>query len=120
MLARVLGGTAMAAILVGAGPANAQEQTRNATPVSSPPSGRYQIVISPFTEKSTYLLDTETGSVWQLQNMTSLNTDPLVWSLMPRISDEQDMARLVSQFGKKPGAKGPGPGAKSMGLEPRQ
>lgn len=119
MLTRVLIGTAITAILVGLGPAGAQEQTRNATPVTSSSYGRYQIVISPFTERSTYLLDTETGSVWQLQIMTSLNGDPLVWNLMPRVSDEQDMARLVSQFGKK-GAKGPGPGARPMAPEPRQ
>lgn len=101
------------------GPAVAQDLPKSVSPTTSPqPYGRFQIVISPFTERSTYLLDTETGAVWQLQVFTSLNGDPLVWNAMPRVNNDDDMARVVSEFGKKPGAKAAG--ARPVAPEPRQ
>lgn len=101
------------------GPAAAQDQPKIAPPTVAPQfHGRYQIVISPFSERNTYLLDTETGAVWQLQVFNSLNGEPLVWNLMPRVSSDDDMARVVSQFGKKPGAKTTQP--TSISPEPRQ
>jgi hypothetical protein len=106
---------AMASMLVG--PVSAQDQPKIAPPTFAP-HGRYQIVISPFSERNTYLIDTETGAVWQLQVFNSLNGEPLVWNLMPRVSNDDDMARVVSQFGKKPGAKTTQP--TSISPEPRQ
>jgi hypothetical protein len=101
------------------GPVAAQDQPKIAAPTVTPQLyGRYQIVISPFSERNTYLLDTETGAVWQLQAFNSLNGEPLVWNLMPRVSNDDDMARVVSQFGKKPGAKTTQP--TSLSPEPRQ
>ena len=95
---------AMLSTLVG--PVAAQDEPKNAAPTVAPQNyGRYQIVISPFSERNTYLLDTETGAVWQLQVFNSLNDEPLVWNLMPRVSSDDDMARVVSRFGKKSGAK---------------
>jgi hypothetical protein len=101
------------------GPVAAQDQPKIAPPTAAPElHGRYQIVISPFSERNTYLLDTETGAVWQLQVFNSLNDEPLVWNLMPRVSNDDDMARVVSQFGKKPGAKATPP--TSISPTPRQ
>lgn len=102
-------GFIMAAILsILVEPVGAQELPKTASPALQS-HGRYQIVISPFTERDTYLLDTETGTVWQLQPFDSLNGDPLVWNLMPRVNNDDDMARIVSRFGTKPGAKAPRP-----------
>lgn len=59
--------------------ASAQDLPKATVPTAAAHAhGRYQIVISPFTERNTYLLDTETGAVWQLQALTTLNGEPLV------------------------------------------
>lgn len=88
--------------------AAAQGLPKAAAPsAAAQPHGRYQIVISPFTERNTFLLDTETGAVWQLEVFNTLNGEPLVWNLMPRVDNDDDMARLVARLGKKPGAKIP-------------
>ena len=92
--------------------ASAQDLPKATVPITAAPAhGRYQIVISPFTERNTFLLDTETGAVWQLQDLATLNGEPLVWNLMPRADNDDDMARIISRFGKKPGAKATQPGA---------
>jgi len=89
-----------------AGTVAAQDQLKPAPTIATPqPYGRYQIVISPFTERSTYLLDTETGAVWQLQGSSFLIGEPLIWNIMPRVDNDEDMARMVSKFGKKSNAK---------------
>jgi hypothetical protein len=73
--------------------------------VEAQPHGRYQIVTSPFTERNIFLLDTESGAVWQLEVLNTLTGEPLVWNLMPRIDSDDDMARLVARLGKKPATK---------------
>ena len=97
----VLAGTLSALV----SPAAAQELPRLNNTAVPPPQGRYQILFSPFTERNMFLLDSETGEVWQLQAFNSLIGEPLVWNIMPRVNNDDDMARVVSQFGKKPGTK---------------
>ena len=64
--------------------------------------GRYQIVTSPHNARDTFLLDTETGRVWQLTVFSFLNDEPVVWNVMPRIDDDDDYAKLLREHGKKP------------------
>ncbi len=75
------------------------DQTKSEAPTR--PSGRYQIVFSPHSAQSTFLLDTQTGTVWQETEFTFLKGEPTVWNLTPRIDNDDDYAKVVSQFGKK-------------------
>lgn len=95
-----------ATLLTTVGPVGAQDQLKPAAPVATPqPYGRFQIVTSQFSERSTFLIDTETGTVWQLQGSTFLVGEPLIWNIIPRIDNDDDMARLVAKYGKKSAAK---------------
>ncbi len=110
MIGRILVMAAM--VLTIAATAFAQDLPKATVPIAAAQAhGRYQIVISPFTERNTFLLDTETGAVWQLEVLATLNGEPLVWNLMPRANNDDDMAGIVSRFGKKPGAKTTQPSA---------
>jgi hypothetical protein len=102
MVGRICITAAMLSMIAGTVAAQAQLKLAPATPQ---PFGRYQIVISPFSERSTYLLDTETGTVWQLQGSSFLVGEPLIWNIMPRVDNDDDMAQLASKFGKKSAAK---------------
>ena len=64
--------------------------------------GRYQIVMSPHNARDTFLLDTETGRVWQLMVFSFLNDEPVVWNAMPRIDNDDDYAKVVREYGRKP------------------
>jgi hypothetical protein len=63
--------------------------------------GRYQIVTSPHNARDTFLLDTETGRVWQLTVFSFLNDDPVVWNLMPRIDTPDDYGAVIKDHGRK-------------------
>jgi hypothetical protein len=56
------------------------------------PQGPYQIVMSPHGARDTFLINTETGRVWQLTVFTFLNGEPVVWNAMPRIDNDNDYA----------------------------
>jgi len=77
--------------------------TKTDQPTNAPiPQGRYQIVMSPHNARDTFLLDTETGRVWQLTIFSFLNDAPVVWNVMPRIDNDDDYARVVRDHGRKP------------------
>jgi hypothetical protein len=44
--------------------------------------GRYQIVTNPNLGRDTFLIDTATGQVWQLVQLTDIKDEPLAWKLM--------------------------------------
>jgi hypothetical protein len=48
--------------------------------------------MSPHGARDTFLLNTETGRVWQLTVFTFLNGEPVVWNAMPRIDNDNDYA----------------------------
>jgi len=74
------------------------DQSTNA----SPAQGRYQIVMSPHNARDTFLLDTQTGRVWQLTMFSFLSDDPVVWNAMPRIDNDDDYySKVVSEHGGK-------------------
>jgi hypothetical protein len=75
--------------------------TQNAEPSPQGAKSRYQIVISPHNARDTFLLDTETGRVWQPTVFTFLNNEPTVWKIMPRIDDDDDYDKVVNDYGRK-------------------
>ncbi len=54
--------------------------------------GRYQIVFSPHARADSFLLDTQTGTVWQFTKYTNLANEPMAWVVVPRIDNDMDMA----------------------------
>jgi hypothetical protein len=85
-----------------ASPVVAQAPKTDRSTNAPSPQGRYQIIISPHTARDTFLLDTETGMVWQMQIFSFLNDEPVVWNAMPRIDDDNDYAKVVHNHGRKP------------------
>jgi hypothetical protein len=71
------------------------------SPSAVPYNGRYQIVQSPITARDTFLLDTQSGTVWQLTVMSSLKGEPAVWNIMRRIDNDADYAAVVGEYGRK-------------------
>ena len=65
------------------------------------PQGRYQIIMSPHNARDTFLIDTETGKIWQLTVFSFLNDEPAVWNVMPRIDNDDDRAKIIADYGKK-------------------
>jgi hypothetical protein len=56
---------------------------------------------SPHARADTYLVDTQTGKVWQLTQFTDLNGEPTAWSPMSRIDSSDDQAAFVRAHGAK-------------------
>jgi hypothetical protein len=83
-------------------PAACQDQMKSQGVAPPEPTGRYQIVFSPHAARDTFLLDTQTGKVWQVTQFSFLNDEPVVWNFMPRIDNDVDYMKVVSDFGRKP------------------
>ena len=47
--------------------------------------GRYVIVFSPIVRADTFLLDSQTGKVWELVTITDVNGQPRIWNAMDRV-----------------------------------
>src|SRR4051812_23500247 len=81
LLGGLLGGGLVA--MIGAG----QEEP-------SPRVGRYQIVMSTISNKSTYLVDTVLGDTWVLTSGPSpRGADALIWQSVPRWEELNDAER---------------------------
>ena len=63
--------------------------------------GRFRIFFSPHARSDTYLVDTQTGKVWQLTQFTGLNGEPTAWSPMSRFDNSEDQAAFVRAHGAK-------------------
>ncbi len=46
--------------------------------------GRFTIIINPSARADTFLLDTASGNVWQMVQLTDVAGQPTVWSPMKR------------------------------------
>lgn len=79
-----MGALAVAATVT---PVTAQEQV-----------GRYQIVISTVRDQ-TFLLDTVSGSVWQLVRFPEIKDEPRAWQPMTMINSPADYDALVKAHG---------------------
>jgi hypothetical protein len=64
---------------------------------SEHPAGRFQIFYSPHAARDTFLLDTETGRVWQLTGFSYLDGEPVAWDLMTRIDNKEDLGRFIQE-----------------------
>lgn len=57
--------------------------------------GRFQIVMSAVTARNTFLLDTQTGKVWQLTQFSDLEDDPTAWMIQTRVGSDLDLTRFA-------------------------
>jgi hypothetical protein len=64
--------------------------------------GRYQIVFNSQVRADTFMIDTATGTVWQMVKFTDLTDGPTVWQIMKRIDNEADLTNLINSRGIKP------------------
>jgi hypothetical protein len=71
----------------------AQQSTKAALPKAvavEHPCGRYQIFFSPHARADAYLVDTETGRLWQKTTYTDLIGEPEVWLPLIRIDSDAE------------------------------
>ena len=75
----------------------------NAAPQPNVPvqSGRFQIFFSPHARAETFLVDTQTGKVWQLVKFTDVQGEPTVWNNMDRLDDDAQALEFFRQRGMK-------------------
>lgn len=59
----------------------------------SGPNQRYQIVMNPNMRADTFLLDTQTGRIWEKVVYENKPDEPHVWAIMPR--QDNDVDRIV-------------------------
>jgi hypothetical protein len=60
--------------------------------------GRFQIIASPQTRAGPFLLDTQTGRVWQLREFAGLVGSPTAWYEMTIIDERGRMGVTSNQF----------------------
>lgn len=73
-------------------PATAPVPASAPAPIAAipPTAGRFRIVFSPLERSDTFLLDSVTGRVWQMTQMTDLKGQPTVWKHMVRLDTNAD------------------------------
>jgi len=54
---------------------------------------RFQIVMSPLARADEFLLDTQTGRIWQLTKITDLQGEPTVWMYQTRVDNDAEFLR---------------------------
>lgn len=78
-------------------------QSREATVVSASTApgtlpARFQLSFSPFARADTFLLDTQTGRVWQLTKFTSLKGDPIAFDEVAVIDETRSAGIPLDEF----------------------
>jgi hypothetical protein len=71
--------------------------SREVVPSTQTAPGRYQIVFSPHARADTYLVDTETGKVWESVVYTDVEGKPSVWRAMDRIDGDAELAVWIGK-----------------------
>jgi hypothetical protein len=89
----------LALTLLGIAYAQVAKPPQAATPSSA--NGRYQIVMSTLSGKNTFMVDTQTGRVWQLTQFTDIEDEPTVWLNQTRLDGELDIQRYLLSHRKK-------------------
>jgi len=69
-------------------------------PLEASTPGRFQIIASSQARGSPFLLDTQTGRVWQLRDFAGLVGSPTAWHEMTIIDDRGQMGITSTQFQK--------------------
>jgi hypothetical protein len=67
--------------------------------VASSENGRFQLVFSPTTPTDKFLVDTQTGKVWQLARFTDVKGNPVVWQYMYRIDNINEQEKFAHEHG---------------------
>ena len=88
-----------AASVAGAG-AVAQPPIPEGQPAEAAAPGPFQIVASGQTRTGPFLLDTQTGRIWQLREFAGLQGSPVAWHEMTIIDDKGGMGITSTQFQK--------------------
>jgi len=67
-------------------------------------AGRYQVVFSPNARADTFMIDTETGKIWQFVTFTDIEGDPHVWRPVVRVDSDSELSVWASHqtFKKQP------------------
>ena len=58
---------------------------------------RFTLVFSPHTPPRTYLLDTETGRVWQAVQAVRAEGEPTLWKFMDRVDNADEYLEWLQQ-----------------------
>jgi len=67
--------------------------------------GRFVIMFSPLVRADTFLLDTATGKIWQMVQMSDVKGEPKAWEFMDRVDDfKAESAFIAAHGGFKPEA----------------
>lgn len=69
-------------------------------PAEAATPGRFQIIASSQARGSPFLLDTQTGRIWQLREYAGLQGSPSAWHEMTIIDDRGQMGITSTQFQK--------------------
>jgi hypothetical protein len=72
-----------------------------AQPLAPLQNGRFQIFFNPNARADTFLLDTQTGKVWRLTQITDVIGDPTVWDRMERLDDDKQAYQFLLKHGAK-------------------
>lgn len=80
-----------------------------AEPSTTIQNARFQILFNPNARADTFLLDTQTGKVWQLAKFSDIEGEPVVWNHMERIDDDKQLYQFVLQHGVKKTQESAGP-----------
>jgi len=86
-------------------PASAQDRPRE--PRAPDQYGRFVITFSPHARADTFLLDTQTGKVWELIRYTDLEGEPRVWRAVDRLDSEAQELQWLRQQPTKSRPKHP-------------
>ena len=60
-------------------------------------SGRYQIVLSPNVRADLFLLDTQTGRIWQRQTLSDVPDHPDAWFIQDRLDSHAEANAWINQ-----------------------
>ena len=83
-------------------------QSRPARPASTPQIsaasqvGRYQVFFNPNVRADTFLVDTETGKIWRMQQIADAVGEPTVWLPERRLDNDQEVSGWMSLQRFKP------------------
>jgi len=71
---------------------------------AAPIQGRFVIAFSPIVRADTFLVDTETGRVWQSIRYTDMPGEPLIWRYMERVDSHEHLLKWFDRYAKdRPG-----------------
>jgi len=77
---------------------------RDLWPSDQTGEGRFRIFFSPHARADTFLLDMQTGRVWQLKG---LDGEPTAWAPMTRLDNSEDQAAFARAHGVRRATPGP-------------